>query len=170
MSMREPTKLEKHFGGFPLEYIISNNILDKYGNTALHAAIVFDDSNKFYISQLSIFNHIKNNKGNTPLHLACAKGDVLFLYYLIHKYAVNIYETNNDGKNLLDVAILFKQKEVIIILIKYYYTEDKHIFKYIKSQIKKLIILEETFDKDELQYITECFCKNFTNDDNIESN
>ena len=143
MSIRNPTQLEKHFGGFPLEYIIKNNIIDKYGNTALHAAIVFDDINKFYISQLQIFNNVKNNKGNTPLHLACARGDVLFLYYLIHKYAINIYETNNDGKNLLDIAIGFKQKEVIIILIKYYHTEDIHIFKYIKSQIKKLINLED---------------------------
>ena len=165
MAIRNPSQLEKHFYGFSLEHIIRYNMLDKYGNTALHAAIVFDDSNKFYISQLNIFNHIKNNKGNTPLHLACARGDVLFLYYLIHKYAVNIYEINNDGKNLLDVAIEFKQKEVIIILVKYYYTEDKYIFKYIKSQIKKLINLEETFDKEELQYITECFCKNFTKDD-----
>ena len=90
---------------------------------------------------------------------------MLFLYYLIRKYAVNIYEINNNGKNLLDVAIEFKQKEVIIILVKYYYTEDKYIFKYIKSQIKKLINLEETFDKEELQYITECFCKNFTKND-----
>ena len=174
MSIRYPTELEKHFGGFPLEYIISNNMLDKYGNTALHAAIVFDDQNKFYISQLNVFNNIKNNKGNTPLHLACAKGDVLFLYYLIRKYAVNIYEINNNGNNLLDVAILFKQKEVIIILIKYYYTEDKHIFKYIKSQIKKLVAKTETFDQEELQYITECFCKDFTsddtNDDNMQSN
>ena len=119
MAIRYPTDLEKHFYGFSLEYIIKNNIIDRFGNTALHAAIVFDDPNKFYISQLNIFNNIKNNKGNTPLHLACAKGDVLFLYYLIHKYAVNIYEINNDGRNLLDVAISFKQKEVIIILIKY---------------------------------------------------
>jgi ankyrin repeat protein len=170
MSIRNPTELEKHFGGFPLEYIISNNMLDRYGNTALHAAIVFNDINKFYISQLNIFNHIKNNKGNTPLHLACAKGDVLILYYLIHKYAVNIYEININGQNLLDVAILFKQKEVIIILIKYYHTNDTHIFKYIKSQIKNLVSKTETFDQEELQYITECFCKNFSKDDNLQSN
>ena len=28
----------------------------------------------------------------------------------------------------------------------------------------------ETFDQEELQYITDCFCKNFTKDDNISSN
>jgi len=164
MAIRYLSDLEKHFGGIPLEYIITNNILDKSGNNALHAAIVFDDPNKFYISHLQIFNNVKNNKGNTPLHLACARGDVLLLYFLIHKYAINIYEINNDGKNLLDVAIKFKQKEVIIILIKYYHIGDTHIFKYIKSQINKLKKLNETFDNDEIQYITDCFCKDFTED------
>ena len=164
MAIRYLSDLEKHFGGIPLEYIIKNNILDNYGNNALHAAIVFDDPNKFYISQLQIFNNVKNNKGNTPLHLACARGDVLLLYFLIHKYAINIYEINNDGKNLLDIAIKFKQKEVFIILIKYYDNDDTHIFKYIKSQINKLKNLNETFNKEEIQYITECFCKDFTKD------
>jgi ankyrin repeat protein len=157
--------IEKHFNGIPLENIIRNNILDKYGNNILHIAIVYDDPNRFYISQLQIFNNVKNNKGNTPLHLACAKGDVLFLYYLIRKYAVNIYETNNDGKNLLDIAMLFKQKEIMIILVKYYHTDDNHIFKYIKSQINKLKNLNETFNKEDIEYITECFCKDFTKND-----
>jgi ankyrin repeat protein len=162
MSLLYPSYIEKHFNGIPLEHIIRNNILDKYGNNVLHTAIVFDDPNRFYISQLQIFNNVKNNKGNTPLHLACAKGDVLLLYYLIHKYAVNIYEINNKGENLLDIAIEFKQKEVIIILIKYYHTDDDHIFECIKSQINKLKNLNESFNNEEIQYITECFCKDFT--------
>jgi ankyrin repeat protein len=164
MSLRYPSNIEKYFDGIPLEDIIRNNILDRYGNNVLHTAIVFDDPNRFYISQLQIFNNVKNNKGNTPLHLACARGDVLLLYFLIHKYAINIYEINNNGENLLDIAIAFKQKEVIIILVKYYHTDDTHIFKCIKSQINKLKNLNESFDKDEIKYITECFCKDFTKD------
>ena len=122
--------------------------LDKNENNVLHAAIVFNDVNKYYISQLEIFNHSKNNKGNTPLHLACAKGDSVFLYYLIHKYALNIYETNNKGYNLLDVAIIFKQKDIINILIKYYYTEDKRIFKSINEEICNLQYLKEASQRD----------------------
>jgi ankyrin repeat protein len=168
MSLLYLSYIEKHFNGIPLEDIIRNNILDKNGNNVLHAAIVFDDPNKFYISQLHIFNNVKNNKGNTPLHLACAKGDVLLLYYLIHKYAINIYETNNKGENLLDIAIEFKQKEIIIILVKYYHINDDDIFKCIKSQINKLKNLNESFNKEEIQYITECFCKDFVEDNSTE--
>ena len=159
MSIRNPTELEKHFGNIPLEHIIRNNILDKNENNVLHAAIVFNDVNKYYISQLEIFNHSKNNKGNTPLHLACAKGDSVFLYYLIHKYALNIYETNNKGYNLLDVAIIFKQKDIINILIKYYYTEDKRIFKSINEEICNLQYLKEAFNEKEIEYISKCFTK-----------
>ncbi len=164
MSIRQVTNLEKHFGGFPLEHIIKNNLIDKNGNNVLHASIVYDDSNKYYISQLKIFNHVKNNKGNTPLHLACAKGDTLFVYYLIHKYALNIYETNNNGYNLLDIAINFKQKDIIMILIKYYYTEDKRIFKSINQEILNLQCLKETFNEKELEYISQCFTQ-----DNLSS-
>jgi len=157
MSIRKVTNLENHFGGFPLNNIIKNNMIDKNGNNVLHISIAYADSNRYYISQLNIFNHVKNNKGNTPLHIACAKGDTLFFYHIIHKYSKYIYERNNYGYNLLDIAIMFKHKEIIIMLNKYYYTEDGIIIKSIDEEICNLQYFKENFNEEELEYISKCF-------------
>jgi ankyrin repeat protein len=134
-----------------LEKIISNNLYDKNGNNILHICIFYDDINKFYVSSLNIFNNHKNCKGNTPLHLACARGDTIFVNLFIHKHNINIHEQNNDGNTALDIAISFKYKEIIIILVKYFYIDEQNIFN------EKMRKLTNFFNDEELKFMSSIF-------------
>ncbi len=153
MSIRRLSSVEAHFGGVLLEHIITNNLCDNNGNNVLHTCIFYDDINRFYISSLNIFNNAKNKKGNTALHLACARGDIFFVDMLINKCNINIHEKNNNGHTPLDVAIFFKHKEIIILLVKYFYVDEQQKFNQ---------RINEFFDEEEIKFIDDIF-----NDENI---
>ncbi len=153
MSIRRLSSVEAHFGGVLLEHIIANNLCDNNGNNVLHTCIFYDDINRFYISSLNIFNNAKNKKGNTALHLACARGDIFFVDMLINKCNINIHEKNNNGHTPLDVAIFFKHKEIIILLVKYFYVDEQQKFNE---------RINEFFDEEEIKFMDDIF-----NDENI---
>ena len=158
MSIRQFSNVERHFGNVLLENIITYNLCDKNGNNVLHTCIFYDDVNRFYISSLNIFNNAKNNKGNTALHLACARGDVFFVEMIINKSNINIHEVNNDGNTPLDVAILFKHKEIIILLVTYFYVDEQKKFND-KFNDK----INDFFNEEEINFMDEIF-----NDDKIK--
>lgn len=67
--------------------------------------------------------NIKNSAGQTPLMIAClmdvdVNKKVQVIKCLLKK-EVNIYETDNSGKNALMYAILSKSTEIIYVMDEY---------------------------------------------------
>lgn len=146
------SKIEIHFDSNILEDVISNNINN--GNNILHVAILFRDANVFYISSLEKFNNTKNLNGNTPLHVACFRGNLELIKTLIYKHNVNIFETNNSGYTALDLAFIFNYNEISNFIYNFYMKFDEKIIYDVEGQIFDLMFLDEYFDENNLRNIS----------------
>ncbi|BFG13813.1 hypothetical protein CerSpe_000870 [Prunus speciosa] len=107
-------------------YRSSENAYDlritKMGDTALHFA-VSDEETKVVLDLLEIigdnaFNilKIKNNKGNTPLHLAAALGDVKLCHAMAIKAKTLVSLRNNQDETPLFLAALNGKEEAFVCL------------------------------------------------------
>ena len=67
---------------------------------------------------------------------------------LINKCNINIHEKNNNGHTPLDVAIFFKYKEIIVLLVKYFYVDEQKKFNE---------RINEFFDEEEIKFMDDIF-------------
>ena len=93
-------------------------MFDSSGNSALHVAVTKGNlklvQHMLQIGDASIYE--KNNKGESPLRIACGAGHLEVVAYLLHKGAVlnNMIE---DGQMALEVARNKGHNEIVCLLI-----------------------------------------------------
>ncbi|XP_021805445.1 ankyrin repeat-containing protein ITN1-like [Prunus avium] len=89
------------------------------GDTALHIA-ASDRETKIVLDLLEIIGEnalkIKNNKGNTPLHLAAVVGDVETCHAMATKYPKLVSSRNNENATPLFLAALNGHEKVFLCL------------------------------------------------------
>ena len=98
---------------------VNINKIDENGNTLLHKAIM---NNKFRASQWLIKNginvRIENNNGLTPQRLAVEKGNLPLIDALIQHSHTDINQLDDNGRSLLQDAVLMGHIDVAKQLIQ----------------------------------------------------
>jgi ankyrin repeat protein len=96
--------------------LINLEVLDSYGNAALHSAIVYEKEEIASKVLKKMHNvNIANNQGNTPLHLACNNRLAKIVRGLLEKGA-NVNHRNADNKTPLQTAMEVDQAIVSVLL------------------------------------------------------
>ncbi|BFG13809.1 hypothetical protein CerSpe_000840 [Prunus speciosa] len=96
--------------------------ITKMGDTALHIAAL-DGETKIVLKLLELIGNnasnilqIKNNKGNTPLHLASVVGDVKMCHAMATKDPKLVSSSNNENETPLFLAALNGHEKVFLCL------------------------------------------------------
>ena len=103
----------KHIIGFPIY-----NIKDKNMNTALHYAVIYNNSDSLNIL-LDIDSNINNinNEGNTSLHLAVYNNNINIINLLLKNKDIDVNLLNNQGLSVLHIAIIKRYIDILKIFI-----------------------------------------------------
>ncbi|KAK1304031.1 hypothetical protein QJS10_CPB11g01203 [Acorus calamus] len=102
-----------------------NNIGDASGNTPLHYAVAYHESNMMELmlksdatASKSIAYH-KNVDGHTPLHVAAACGYMSMVKAIADKYPGCVTLTDNQGRTVLHVAVQADHLTVVKHILKH---------------------------------------------------
>lgn len=95
---------------------------DREGRTVLQRAVL---TNNMTVTKWLVDNNAnvktQNNKGETVLHTSvhCGLDDVL--NYLLHVTSFEVFDTkDNEGRDVLELAMLLRQRQVALTLINYF--------------------------------------------------
>lgn len=100
------------------------DIIDKYGNTALHYCILYNNIDAFIkIIDITTTENVLNNKGYSILHYAIKKKLIKIVNILLNNANVDINLTTSIGESALHIACNYESTEIIKMLL----TSNKQI-------------------------------------------
>jgi ankyrin repeat protein len=100
-----------------LKYHAVSNLQDEEGNTALHYAINMESADCLLSEEYKTNPNIPNRRGQTPLHVAAAKGNVGIIDLLI-RHGADQDILDDQGQTAFHFAAANGHSSVILILLR----------------------------------------------------
>lgn len=103
------------------------NIADSYGNTLLHLLAANSNHASSSFKQIDLLKYLlfldscdvnqRNEKLDTPLHLAVQCGDSVIVELFLSSPRCDVAARNSKGQTILHLAVNFKNKELVEIIL-----------------------------------------------------
>jgi len=101
--------MKKYGDNIDSSLLLDTSKQDRFGNTALHLAAKKNNNDKLLrfilLNNKNINNiNLKNNRGETALHVAISNGNMYIAYLLLEQENIDVNIQNNDGNTVLHMA------------------------------------------------------------------